>query len=136
MTDHPNLERARVGYEAFARGDLAAVSDLLSDDIVWHSGGSNVLTGDFVGKEAVLGFFGLLMQESGGSFRNNVHDMLANDEHGVALVTVSATRGDESFEGKVIHVFHMSDGRMTEFWSYPEDQNRFDEFWTDPYPSS
>ena len=46
MTDHPNLERARVGYEAFARGDLAAVSDLLADAIVWHSGGSNVLTGD------------------------------------------------------------------------------------------
>ena len=136
MTDHPNLERARAGYEAFAAGDLAAVSDLFSDDIVWHSGGSNVLTGDYVGKEAVLGFFSLLMQESGGSFRNDVHDMLANDEHGVALVTVSATRGDESFEGNVIHVFHMSDAKMTEFWSYPEDQNRFDEFWIDRYPDS
>jgi hypothetical protein len=136
MTDHPNLERARAGYEAFAKGDLAAVSDLLSDDIVWHSGGSNVLTGDYVGKEAVLGYFSLLTQESGGSFRNNVHDMLANDKHGVALVTVSATRGGESFEGNVIHVFHMSDGKMTEFWSYPEDQSRFDEFWIDPYPAS
>jgi hypothetical protein len=136
MTDHPNLERAHAGYEAFAAGDLAAVSDLLSDDIVWHSGGSNVLTGDYVGKEAVLGFFGLLMQESGGSFRNDVHDMLANDEHGVALVTVSATRGGESFEGNVIHVFHMSDGKMTEFWAYPEDQTRFDEFWADRYPDS
>jgi hypothetical protein len=136
MTDHPNLQIARAGYEAFARGDLAAVSDLFSDDIVWHSGGSNVLTGDYVGKEAVLGFFSLLMQESGGTFRNDIHDMLANDEHGVALVTVSATRGGESFEGKVIHVFHMSDGRMTEFWSYPEDQSRFDEFWMDRYPNS
>ena len=136
MTDHPNLQIARAGYEAFARGDLAAVSDLFSDDIVWHSGGSNVLTGDYVGKEAVLGFFSLLMQESGGTFRNDIHDMLANDEHGVALVTVSATRGGESFEGKVIHVFHMSDGRMTEFWSYPEDQSRFDEFWMDLYPNS
>jgi hypothetical protein len=89
-----------------------------------------------VGKEAVLGFFSLLMQESGGSFRNDVHDMLANDEHGVALVTVSATRGGESFEGNVIHVFHMSDGKMTEFWAYPEDQTRFDEFWADRYPDS
>ncbi len=58
MTDHPNLEIARAGYEAFASGDLAAVSDLLSDDIVWHSGGNNILTGDYEGKEAVLGFFG------------------------------------------------------------------------------
>jgi hypothetical protein len=129
MTDHPNLGRARAGYEAFAAGDLAAVSDLFSDDIVWHSGGNNILTGDYVGKDAVLGFFGLLMQESGGSFRNNIHDMLANDDHGVALVTFSVARAGESLEGNVVHVFHMSDGKMTEFWSYPEDPNRFDEFW-------
>lgn len=136
MTDHPNLVIARAGYEAFDKGDMAAVSDLLSDDIVWHSGGSNVLTGDYAGKEAVLDFFSLLMRESGGTFRNDVHDMLANDEHGVALVTVSASRGGESFEGRVIHVFHMSDGKMTEFWSYPEDQSSYDEFWVDRYPDS
>ena len=136
MTDHPNLERAHAGYEAFAAGDLAAVSDLLSDNIVWHSGGSNVLTGDYKGKEAVLGFFGLLMQESGGTFRNEIHDMLANDEHGVALVTMSATRGGKSFEGNVVHIFHMSDGKMTEFWAIPEDQSRYDEFWMDQYPNS
>jgi ketosteroid isomerase-like protein len=136
MTDHPNLERARAGYEAFAAGDLAAVSDLLSDNIVWHSGGSNILTGDYKGKEAVLGFFGLLMQESDGSFRNEIHDMLANDEHGVALVTMSATRDGKSFEGNLVHIFHMSDGNMTEFWAIPEDQSRYDEFWMDRYPDS
>ena len=119
MSDHPNLVRARAGYEAFATGDLAAVSDFFSDDIVWHSGGSNVLTGDYVGKDAVLGFF-----------KNDIHDMLANDEHGVALVTVSATRGGKSLEFHIVHVFHMSDGKMTEFWAFPEDQRAFDEFWS------
>lgn len=136
MTDHPNLARAQAGYEAFAAGDLAAVGDLLSEDIVWHSGGANVLTGDYKGKEAVLGFFELLMRESGGSFRNDIHDMLANDEHGVALVINSATRGGKSFEGRVVHIFHMSDGKMTEFWAIPEDQSRYDEFWMDLYRDS
>ena len=129
MTDHPNLERARAGYEAFARGDLGAVSELLSDDIVWHSGGNNILTGDYEGKEAVLGFFGRLMQESEGNFNQDIHDMLANDDHGVALVNVSASRGGNSFEGRVVHIFHMSDEKMTEFWAFPEEQSLFDEFW-------
>ncbi len=129
MTDHPNLERARAGYAAFASGDMTTVSDLLSDDIVWHSGGNNILTGDYVGKEAVLGFFGRLMQESGGSFKNDIHDMLANDDHGVALVAQSATRGGVSFEGNAVHIFHMRDGKMTEFWSFPEDQSKLDELW-------
>ncbi|MDH3189445.1 MAG: nuclear transport factor 2 family protein [Acidimicrobiia bacterium] len=57
MTDHPNLEAARAGYEAFAGGDLAAVSELMADDVVWHVGGSNMVSGDYQGKEAVLGLF-------------------------------------------------------------------------------
>lgn len=129
MADHPNLEKARAGYEAFAKGDMASLNDLLSDDIVWHSGGNNILTGDFVGKEAVFGFFGRLAQETGGSFRNEIHDMLANDDHGVALVKASATRGGQTLEGNTVHVFHMSDGKLTEFWAFPEDQRAFDDFW-------
>lgn len=129
MTDHPNLERARAGYEAFASGDLATVMDLFSDDIVWHSGGNNILAGVYEGKEAVLGYFGRLMQETGGSFKNDIHDLLANDEHGVALVTSSATRGGKSYEENSVHVFHMRDGKMTEYWSFAEDQSLVDEFW-------
>jgi hypothetical protein len=36
MTDHPNVERAGAGYEGFAAGDLAAVSDLRADDCRDH----------------------------------------------------------------------------------------------------
>ena len=130
MTDHPNLEIARAGYEAFANGDLETVSDLLTDDIVWHARGNNPLSGDYEGKEAVMGYFGRLMQETGGSFKNDIHDILANDEHGVALVTASATRSGKSLEGHVVHVFHISGGKITEFWSIPEQQGKFDDFWS------
>ena len=130
MTDHPNLERARAGYEAFAKGDMATVSELLSDDIVWHNGGNNILSGDYEGKEAVLGFFGRLMQETEGNFSQDIHDMLANDDHGVALVSTSASRGGKSFEGRAVHIFHMRDEKMTEFWSFPEDSRLLDDFWT------
>lgn len=129
MTDHPNLVRAREGYAAFAAGDMATVNDHLSDDIVWHSGGNNILSGDYEGKEAVFSFFGRLLQETSGNFKNEIHDMLANDEHGVALVNQWATRNGKTLEGRSVHVFHMRDGQMTEFWAFPEDQALFDEFW-------
>ena len=130
MADHPNLVSTRQGYQAFADGDLARVSELLDDHVVWHVGGNNTLTGDYEGKEAVLSFFGRLMQETGGSFKNDIHDMLANDEHGVALVTQTATRGGTSIEGPVVQVFHMRDGKMTEFWTFARDQSAIDEFWS------
>jgi ketosteroid isomerase-like protein len=56
--------------------------------------------------------------------------MLANDEHGVALVTQTATRGGTSIEGPVVQVFHMRDGKMTEFWTFAQDQSAVDEFWS------
>jgi ketosteroid isomerase-like protein len=130
MTDHPNLDSARAGYAAFAAGDMAALNDAISDDIVWHSGGSNILSGDYVGKPAVFEFFGRIAEETGGSFTNDIHDMLANDDHGVALVNQAATRGGKTLAAKSIHVFHMKDGKMTEFWAYPEKQEAFDEFWS------
>lgn len=130
MAEHPNLELARSGYAAFARGDMEAVGAVLADDIVWHSGGNNILTGDYDGKEAVFGFFARLMQESGGSFKNEIHDMLANDDHGVALVSSTATRGGRSLHSRAVHVFHMRDGKITEFWSFPESDSDVDEFWS------
>ena len=130
MTNHPNLDAARAGYAAFDAGDMAGVGELLADDIVWHAAGDNVLSGDYAGKEAVFAMFGELMQETGGNFKNHIHDILANDEHGVALVSFAATRGGKTLEGRTVHVFHMSDGKMTEFWSYPDDPGAFDEFWS------
>jgi hypothetical protein len=56
--------------------------------------------------------------------------MLANDTHGVALVNQVASRGDKTLDGRNVHVFHMSDGKMTEFWAFPEDQALFDDFWS------
>ncbi|HSG80058.1 MAG TPA: nuclear transport factor 2 family protein [Acidimicrobiia bacterium] len=128
---HPNEQRARAGYKAFNEGDMAAVFDLLSDDVVWHSGGNNRMTGDYVGKEATFGFFAQLGQETAGSFHNDVHDLLANDVHGVALVTAKAARGDKTLDARVVHVSHWEDGKMTEFWALPENPSEFDDFWAD-----
>ena len=45
MTEHPNIELARRGYEAFAKGDLAALTELLANDVVWHvQGGRSAAT--------------------------------------------------------------------------------------------
>ena len=130
MTDQSNLENARAGYAAFAAGDMAGVSKVMADDILWHAAGDNILSGDYEGKEAMFGLIARLAQETGGSFKNDTHDILASDEHGVALVSSTATRGGKTLNSRAVHVFHMSDGRMTEFWSFPENLAAFDDFWS------
>lgn len=128
---HVNVERARVAYDAFDRGDMQAVGEIMADDIVWHSGGNNVISGDFRGKEAVFGFFAKLMQETGGTFKAVVHDILANGEHGAVLVTNSADRNGKRLVWRAVNLSHSDDeGRITEFWAFPENSQEVDEFFS------
>jgi uncharacterized protein len=128
---HPNVERARRAYEAFGTGDMQAVGEFMADDILWHSGGTNVISGDFRGKEAVFGFFGKLMQETGATFKTEVHDILANDEHGAVLVTNTAERNGKRIEWRAVNLSHSDgEGRVTEFWAFPENSQELDEFFS------
>lgn len=130
MAEHPNVELLRKGYAAFSAGDMEGVSALFSDDIVWHSPGSSPLAGDFSGKERVFELFAKLMQLTEGTFRQEVHDLLANDEHGVALVNTSWEK-PRPFSGRSVHVLHLKDGTVTEFWLSNEDQGAADAAFAD-----
>jgi len=74
-----NEDLIRSGYEAFGAGDFNAVLALLAGDITWHAGGSNQLAGDYHGPQEVMGLFGRLLELTDGTFRLDVHDVLAND---------------------------------------------------------
>jgi uncharacterized protein len=129
VTEHPNVELARRGYDAFAKGDMAALAELIADDVVWHVQGTGPLSGTYHGRDEVFGFFGRLAEETGGTFRLDVHDVLANDEHAVTLCVLSATRGEKSIEMPVANVSHMRDGKVTEFWTAITDPVATIDFW-------
>ena len=130
MTEHPNVELTRRGYEAFAKGDLVALSELFADDVTWHVAGVGPLSGTYRGRDEVFGFFGRLAEETAGTFRLDVHDVLANDEHSVALCTLSASRRGKSVEVPVANVTHVRDGKVTEFWGATADPQASIDFWS------
>jgi ketosteroid isomerase-like protein len=123
---HPNEDLLRRGYAAFATADLDTVFGMFADDMVWHSGGNNQLAGDFRGHEAIMGFFGQLIEVTGGTFTLDIHDVLANDTHGVVLVTARAERDGQPVVVREANIWHLSDGKATEFWAFPEDSAAFD----------
>jgi uncharacterized protein len=125
---HSNEDLARRGYEAFSRGDIQRVSEVFADEIVWHVGGRGPLAGDYRGKDEVLGFLAKTMEMTGGTFRVEIHDILANDEHVAALVVARAERDGKTLEDRQAHVLHVKDGKVTEYWGHPGDQYAIDEF--------
>jgi uncharacterized protein len=125
---HPNEELIRQGYEAFLSGNMDALSDLFADDIVWHSPGRNQLSGDFRGKEEVFATFGKLLELTGGTFKVDIHDVLANDTHVVVLAKATGEREGMKLDDNGVQIFHIRDGKVTEQWLHPGDPYATDQF--------
>ena len=128
MSEHPNVDLLRRGFAAFAAGDMATLDGMFADDAVWHVPGRNKFSGDYVGKAAIFQYFGEFIQDM-DSFEQEIHALFADDEHGVALVKATATRGDDRLEASNVLVFHAADGLVTEVWVSSSDPYAGDEFW-------
>ena len=128
---HPNAERFLAGYQAFMAGDMEALrSEYFTDDIMWHAFGDGPLSGDFHGPDEVIALFGRTFEMSGGTFRVEVHDAVANDTHAVVLARVMAERAGKRLDQRYTHVAHMRAGKLAESWIFSEDQAAVDAFWS------
>lgn len=115
MGDHPNVEVVRQLLDAFNSGDMETGRGLFAEDVVWHTIGGPT----FHGLDA-------LEQSMGGgddsfSVTANVHDIVGNDDHVVALVEATATAGDETFNYRTAEIVHVKDGKVTERWAFSDD---------------
>ena len=125
-----NVEMARKGYTAFNEAHLDDALETIADDILWHVGGDNPLSGEYRGKEAVLEFFMKFGQLTEGTYEADIHDVLASDEHTVVIGTSTATRHGRTHSSRLVDIIHPgSDGRAKEFWRFAEDQAADDEFY-------
>lgn len=128
---HPNEDLIRDGYAAFARADIDALRrDFFAADVRWHFPGSSPLAGHHQGADPVAGMFRLLGQLSDGTHRVELHDVLGNDDHVVALHTARAERAGRRLEVNAVVVFHIRDGKLAEAWTLHSDPQSVDEFWS------
>ncbi len=123
MDEHPNVKILREQAEKMNAGDFQSVAEVLADDVVWHEIGRDE---PIRGKEALAQRF----QQAFGDFQiqPDVHDTVANDEHAVQLVNVTATRGGQTFRYRTAEIYHMKDGKITERWAFSDDTARIVEF--------
>jgi ketosteroid isomerase-like protein len=129
MAEHPNSQFMRRLYQAFREGDDDTLHGLIAGNAVWHVPGRSSLAGDYRGHEQIFGFFGKLMEMSGGTFKVVLHDITASDEHAVTLDKITGRRGDKELNMNLALVVHISDGKITEAWDVMGDQYAWDDFW-------
>ncbi|MGC5015022.1 nuclear transport factor 2 family protein [Streptosporangium sp. DT93] len=126
-----NAQVVRDFYAALNRGDLEAARRTLAPDTVLHVPGRSSNTGDYEGREAVVGFVVGASTVTLGTLTLHLHRVLADDEQAVALATYTATRPglDVPLENNLAHVMTMRDGLIAESWLHSRDQYEVDAFW-------
>ena len=142
LTDRPFCQHVRVDETsgvATVRGFYAAigerpyeetVSPFLDGQVVWHVAGSNPFAGTFQGIPAVLDAMRNFRSASKGSLRLDTRTLLGDDRHVVAIHEATARVGEYEYAAHEVDVFHVSRGRITQFWSFSEDQAATDRLWT------
>ncbi|MFF5208150.1 nuclear transport factor 2 family protein [Streptosporangium sp. NPDC000396] len=129
MSEHPNVALARDSYDALAKGDLDYIRDhLLTDDVIFHIPGRGSLAGDYQGKEQVINYLSRFTEAAGKSMRFEPDSFLASEEQVAALLRIRGERGDRVLDERGVHVFRITDGKISERWSYPHDSQIIDEF--------
>jgi hypothetical protein len=117
-----NTRLVQSAYEAFGRGDMPALAELMADDIEWVDPGDpndSPLAGTYRGKDEVIGWFGKLAEDVDFS-TFEPRDFIAEGDKVVSLVHVEATvrSTGRPLVNDEAHVSTFRDGKLVRFQIY------------------
>ncbi len=126
---HPNERLLRREYDARARRDDVSLAAILDEDVVWHVPGRSAISGGYRGRDEVMEYVRRRRNLADDTFEITVHDVLANDEHGLVIASGRATRRGRVVEWRAHGLYRFKNGKIAECWVLPEDQLLFDDIW-------
>jgi len=125
-----NVELVRRGYEAFNTADIETLTELMAPNASWHTPGRGPLAGDYEGRDAVFGQFGLYGGQTNGTFRATLQHVLATDEGcAVAVHHNTGERNGKTLDVSCCVVFEIEDGQVVSGREYFHDLQAWDDFW-------
>ena len=128
MADQTNEDVLRRAYQAFNEADLATLSELFADDVVWHTPGNNAVSGTHNGRDATFAMFGKLGEVTGGTYRSEAQSLESSGDEVTARNHTTGKRDGQIFEGASTIRFRLSGGRVVEATEEPDDQAAWDKF--------
>ncbi len=118
-------------YEAFNSGDLVALTALFDENSSWHTPGRCSIAGSRIGRDAVFAQFGRYGEETGGTFRADLLNVLESDDGRVVAVHHnSAERNGKRLDVLCCIVFELQNGRIIIGREHFYDLYAWDAFWS------
>lgn len=116
-------------YEKFGKGDLPGVLAMCDDGTVFEVPGAAPFSGTYT-KQTFPDLIGQVMQISGGTFGEKPVDIIANDEHGVAILEHWLERDGKRIEYRTDHIWRIRDGKFTGWFERPGNLDEFNRAWS------
>jgi uncharacterized protein len=127
---HPNEVLIRNAFDASLRGDLVPLRSMVDPKMVWHVSGRGPLSGDLNGFDAVRAWGAQLFERSGGTWTEEILELVANDDIAFMRTEYRAKRAGRSIEDQSVNVFRIRRGQIVECWVFFGKQHEFDDFWS------
>jgi ketosteroid isomerase-like protein len=116
MGEHANVALVRHALDAMNRGDVQAIADALADDVEWHEiGRPEARHGKADLRDAMTG------RAADYTITAKLHDIVGGEDHVIALVEATATRGGRTLTYRTAEIFHVRQGRISERWAFSDD---------------
>lgn len=126
---HPLEAIIREAYAAFGRGDVDGYLQACTDDFSFNVPGRSAVAGSYVGKRGLYDLAARVTQITGGTFFEEVEDVLANDNHAVVLARHHFRRDGSVKEYRTAHVYDVRQGKLSRCFEQPRDPGAFDAAW-------
>src|SRR3954466_16158601 len=102
----------REAYAAFGRGDVDGYLQACTHDFTFTVPGHGALAGAFRGREGLHDIARKAMEGTGGTFREEVEDVLVGDHHAVVLARHQFTRNGQQKDYRTAHVYTVLGGKL------------------------
>ncbi|HEY2335528.1 MAG TPA: nuclear transport factor 2 family protein [Solirubrobacterales bacterium] len=106
-----NVDTARSAYEAFGRGDLEALKEMMAEDSAWLTSDELPLGGETQGRDAIVGNFAQI-PNYWSSFSVEPKEFIDAGEWVVIRGTQRAGTDSDSFEAPFAHLMKFADGKL------------------------
>jgi ketosteroid isomerase-like protein len=125
---HHNEERLRDLYATFARGDLEGFLAGCTDDVTFTVPGNTPGSGEFDRGSFADWITGVLGQTA-GTFKEDVLDVFANDDHALMLLHHEFDREGTHREYRTAHILELRDGLISTWTEHPGSMREFEDAW-------
>ena len=127
--NHPLEAIIREAYAVFGRGDIDGYLRSWADDFEFHVPGQSGIGGAYLGKAGIYALGEKAMTVTGGTFQEEVEDVLANDDRAVVLARHRFTRDGVARDYRTAHLYEVRAGKLARCYEQPRDPAAFNDAW-------